>query len=503
MQVILSDFELAAMNAFHLHFPDATIKGCYFHFTQAIWKNISEKGLKVPYQTSMVIRKWLKQFRALALVPLNLVPVAWNHLLKIRPIEEFDKISEFLNYFYKTWLTGPFKPGIWNHFETVDSPRTNNHVEGFNYALKATIVKEKPNIYVVVNKLQEMETMITANFLKLKQTLFPKKRLNIDISRDIDLCRCKLRLVAGELTLSDFLTRAAGFYSFDLSKPKDPETASVITQEQKVATAEKNKEDLQIKYCKLKKVKTMIDAPLNSKTAKSNLFYFDNDSLRYLSFLDNIQNNLSSIEPIVQGFQKEAPKDDLSKLSSNDLMLLDNSTWLSDMQINFALRALKREFTSIAGFDNVCNFSTQTNIFRAANMQIFNYRSPSIFIFHCFSHWITVSNIAFVPNVFNANQWYVYDSLNGMQYFQGAVKTLKDINPNCYVKRIPVQQQDGFNDCGLFAIANAVTLCNGKDPSKAFYKQNKMRDHFNRCVLRKRIDIFPYHADITSNIFFI
>ena len=150
------------MNAFGLHFPTATIKGCYFHFTQAIWRNITEKGLKKQYQNSTAIKKWLNQFKALALIPMNLVPQAWNFLLNTKPLEEFSKISDFINYFYYTWIKGKYPLAVWSHFETIDSPRTNNHVEGFNFALKACIVKEKPNIYTVISHLQQMETIISS-----------------------------------------------------------------------------------------------------------------------------------------------------------------------------------------------------------------------------------------------------------------------------------------------------------------------------------------------------
>ncbi|CAF1068910.1 unnamed protein product, partial [Brachionus calyciflorus] len=46
---IMSDFELAAIKAIRNVFTDCTIKGCYFHFIQCIWKNIQEKGLTTEY----------------------------------------------------------------------------------------------------------------------------------------------------------------------------------------------------------------------------------------------------------------------------------------------------------------------------------------------------------------------------------------------------------------------------------------------------------------------
>ena len=83
-------------------------------------------------------------------------------------------------------------------------------------------------------------------------------------------------------------------YSFN--KVKDPETASVTTHAQKELTAVRNQEDLQIKFSKLKKAKTSIDSlALNYKTAESNLFYFNNDNFRYLSFLDSIQSKIDAV----------------------------------------------------------------------------------------------------------------------------------------------------------------------------------------------------------------
>lgn len=44
---ILMDFELATMNAVRLVFPDVKIAGCFFHFCQAIYRNIQNHGLQV------------------------------------------------------------------------------------------------------------------------------------------------------------------------------------------------------------------------------------------------------------------------------------------------------------------------------------------------------------------------------------------------------------------------------------------------------------------------
>lgn len=42
------------------------------------------------------------------------------------------------------------------------------------------------------------------------------------------------------------------------------------------------------------------------------------------------------------------------------------------------------------------------------------------------------------------------------------------------VTTLPVQQQEGSNDCGLFCIAYAVELCNRKNPEECRFEQTHM-----------------------------
>ena len=67
--IILTDFELAAINAYKFHFPRAEILGCFFHFGQCLYKKLVELGLKVQYSQDANLRKWVKMVISLALVP--------------------------------------------------------------------------------------------------------------------------------------------------------------------------------------------------------------------------------------------------------------------------------------------------------------------------------------------------------------------------------------------------------------------------------------------------
>ena len=54
-----------------------------------------------------------------------------------------------------------------------------------------------------------------------------------------------------------------------------------------------------------------------------------------------------------------------------------------------------------------------------------------------------------------------------------------------------VQVQQGSNDCGLFTIAFATSLCGGKNPIEINYKQHLLCSHPLNCVTKQEISVFP------------
>ena len=61
------------------------------------------------------------------------------------------------------------------------------------------------------------------------------------------------------------------------------------------------------------------------------------------------------------------------------------------------------------------------------------------------------------------------------------------------IKMVAVQKQHaGSNDCGVFAIANAIAITFGEDPSVLHYNQTLMRTHLIERLTTKSIEAFPY-----------
>ena len=56
---------------------------------------------------------------------------------------------------------------------------------------------------------------------------------------------------------------------------------------------------------------------------------------------------------------------------------------------------------------------------------------------------------------------------------------------------VPMQQQSGSTDCGVFVIAVMTSLVFDEDPSKVTYQQSSLRSHLLMCFARGKLTSFP------------
>ena len=58
------------------------------------------------------------------------------------------------------------------------------------------------------------------------------------------------------------------------------------------------------------------------------------------------------------------------------------------------------------------------------------------------------------------------------------------------VRSVESQQQSGGDDCGLFSIATATSLCHGIPPSAVMWDERVMRSHLEACFMKGIITPF-------------
>ena len=97
---IMVDFKQAMINSVHQVLPNTQVKGCFYHFSQNIYRKIQEHGLQQRYQedTDFVLK--LRMIPALAFVPPQDVIAAFKELSDELPAES----QPVVDYFEDTYV---------------------------------------------------------------------------------------------------------------------------------------------------------------------------------------------------------------------------------------------------------------------------------------------------------------------------------------------------------------------------------------------------------------
>jgi len=157
----LSDFELGYQNALQHVFPFIQIRGCFFHFKQAIHKWVIKNKLKKIFNNSCQFRIWVNLLCSLALVPLDKVDECFKRVEEVSNnlVDEKKKkinVTSILKYFKSTWMDGRWKKEHWNYYDYLGR-RTNNDLEGFNRQLNRFLHSPHPNIYKFVDHIKGID----------------------------------------------------------------------------------------------------------------------------------------------------------------------------------------------------------------------------------------------------------------------------------------------------------------------------------------------------------
>jgi hypothetical protein len=168
--VALTDFEKAARKALRFHFPNITLKGCFFHFKQAIGRWIFKNGYKQTYTCNDEFKKWFRKLSCLAVVPLDKIDEAFESI-KAESASISINVKPILNYFNRTWIQEThFPPKEWNQYGSMDD-RTNNYVESYNNQVNIKL-KTKPKFFRFVDFMKDEENRMQIAYLHSEKEPF-------------------------------------------------------------------------------------------------------------------------------------------------------------------------------------------------------------------------------------------------------------------------------------------------------------------------------------------
>ena len=117
---------VGAWKAVRQAFPNVSIKGCAFHFGQAVWRKVQELGLKTTYSQRGAEYRYIRTLMALPFLPHADIEPAFEVLSERANSTE---LKNLVGYIRLTWFEGAYwTPRTWSIYQ--HSIRTNNDVEG-------------------------------------------------------------------------------------------------------------------------------------------------------------------------------------------------------------------------------------------------------------------------------------------------------------------------------------------------------------------------------------
>ena len=176
------DHEKAPKSAAHEVFPECFVSNCWFHFAQAIIRNMKQMKLTHAYSSNVKVILVIKFYISLAFCDVdkinNYLKVIYDEILSIEE-EEIKKlmIDFHRTYFVPTWVNGQYKVDDWCQLNDLIN-RSNNWCEAFHSGLVKRFHQFHPNIiklFIVISKYTKYEEFLFSDYLTNPNDYINKK----------------------------------------------------------------------------------------------------------------------------------------------------------------------------------------------------------------------------------------------------------------------------------------------------------------------------------------
>ncbi|XP_060068385.1 uncharacterized protein LOC132548532 [Ylistrum balloti] len=201
------DFVVAAHNAIRHVFHAITIKGCFFHFTQCIWRKAQSTGLQTLNRDNNDVKLLVRRAAVLPLIPLDRIEDVWFQTLQEADDADIPHpVLPFTDIVTEQWIEGDRT--TWNHFST-EGPRTTNHLEAWHGKLKENVLHAHPNIYTIIQTFKDIQDMNDISRIQRDAggTIQPRKKKYANIDRR--LATLKDRYQTGTIELMTYADSAS------------------------------------------------------------------------------------------------------------------------------------------------------------------------------------------------------------------------------------------------------------------------------------------------------
>ncbi|CAF3085956.1 unnamed protein product [Rotaria sp. Silwood2] len=172
---IMTDYEGGTIKSVKEMLPNVLHKGCLFHFSQAVWRQVESKRLATKYRADESFRLKVKKLIALAFLSVDDITTEFDLIVD----EEAD---DLLEYFEKTSIGEPKRRGtgrkkplfdhkLWNIHDRVAAavPRSNNSMEGWHNAFANRVSISHPTVIKLTEKIRREQSKFEGDIAKILQ----------------------------------------------------------------------------------------------------------------------------------------------------------------------------------------------------------------------------------------------------------------------------------------------------------------------------------------------
>ncbi|RGB34323.1 hypothetical protein C1646_787076 [Rhizophagus diaphanus] len=175
----VGDFEKASINAVHRELHGIQNKGCHFHLSQSVYRKVQAFGLAAQYASDENISLFVRHIPALAFLPCNNIPAAFNELRSNMLPDMPPEVNELLDWFEIYYVHGKvvirrlrngnvvhseplFPPSLWSVTENIEYafPRTQNSVEVWHKRWEMLVGCAHVGLFKIIKELQNEQHQI-------------------------------------------------------------------------------------------------------------------------------------------------------------------------------------------------------------------------------------------------------------------------------------------------------------------------------------------------------
>jgi len=149
MSHVVSDFEAAVWSVAKEVQPGVLQRGCAFHFSQAVWRNIQAVGLQCAYTSDERVNRVCRQTMAL---PFLFAEAIADEFQTLHTASDDPRVARHLQYMERQWISSTtWPPTTWSVF--CQPVQTNNDVEGWHCPLNDKASHGQLNLYKLIHLL--------------------------------------------------------------------------------------------------------------------------------------------------------------------------------------------------------------------------------------------------------------------------------------------------------------------------------------------------------------